>query len=401
MNNSIGREYIRLAFQIEQHVAGFIDGYFGPPELKAEAESAGKLPVAQLQARVAALQEAIATADMETDRRDFLLPQVRAMATILRRLAGEELSLVEEAQGCFDITPRREDEAGFEAALRELDTLLPGHGNLTDRMEAWDAQFILPPEQVLPAMERALAEVRRRTLALFDLPAGEAVELEIVTNQPWSGYNWYRGGYRSLVQTNTDLPVKAHHLPELMAHEAYPGHHTEHALKEARLYQEADRLENSILLLLAPESTVAEAIATVAAEVIFPTDAARLDWLGNEFYPALGIEVDVEQQLRIERGAEKLAGVGGNAAFYLYEDGWSDERLVAYFMAYGLSTEKRARQRLRFIANADYRAYIFNYFYGKKLLKQAMAVGGGLDVFRWALNVPVTPTALAQKAALS
>lgn len=401
MNNSIGREYIRLAFQIEQHVAGFVDGYFGPPELKTEAEAAGKLPVSQLRARVAALQEAILAAGMATDRRDFLLPQVRAMETILRRLAGEALSLVEEAEGCFDITPRREDEAGFEQALRELDTLLPGTGNLPARMEVWDAQFILPPEKVMPAMELALAETRRRTLALFALPAGEAVELETVTDQPWSGYNWYLGNYRSLVQTNTDLPVKAHHLPELIAHEAYPGHHTEHIIKEARLYRQANRLENGILLLLAPESTIAEAIATVAPEVVFPADADWLDWLGREFYPALGVTADVEQHLRIEKALEKLTGVGGNAAFYLYEDGWSDERVVDYFMAYGLSTEKRARQRLSFIANPDYRAYIFNYFYGKKLLKQAMLAGGGLDVFRWALSEPVTPSMVAQKAGIS
>lgn len=397
---TIGQEYITLALHINQHLDGFVDSYFGPPELKAAVEAAGTQEISALQRRTAELQEALDAVEMTVDRRDFLVPQVWAMQTVLRRLAGEDLSLTEEVEACFDITPQRIAEAELETALGQLDSLLPGKGDISVRLEAWETQFDLPSGKIMLAMNLALTETRRRTLALFDLPKGETVELELVSDQPWSGYNWYLGNYKSLVQTNTDLPVRAHNLPGLMAHEGYPGHHTEHVLKEEALVKKANRLEHRIFLLLAPESTVAEAIATVAEDIIFPTEADLADWLANEYYPALGITVDVSQQLGLQQAREKLAGVGGNAAFYLHVDGWADKKVVDYFRHYG-SSEKRARQRLRFIGNPTFRAYIFNYFYGKKILKRACEVGDAVEVFRWALTEPVTPSAIAARGIVS
>lgn len=393
----IGQEYVRLALRLGRHVEGLIDGYYGPPEFKAEACAGEPREVGALRDDAARLGESIAAADMDAQRRDYVTRQVRAMQTVLRRLSGEELSLSEEVRGCFDITPQRIPESEFEAGLRELDELLPGHGDVAMRRTQWNRQFELPKERVLPVLETALAEVRRRTLALLHLPTDEGVEMQLVSNQPWSGYNWYLGQNRSRIDVNTDLPVRADGALHLLAHEAYPGHHTEHLLKEQRWYRQAGRLEHSILLLLAPESLVAEAIATVALDVVFPEREGRAEWLRTVLYPQAGIMVDVALQLRLEQVAEKLGGVGGNAAFLLHEDHRPEEEVVAYLQRYGLFTEKEARQSLRFIRNPTYRAYIFNYFYGRHLLQQAFAVGGVRDVFRWVVSEPVTPSAIVAR----
>ena len=58
---------------------------------------------------------------------------------------------------------------------------------------------------------------------------------EVVTDKPWSGFNYYEGGYRSRVAVNADLKQQMANLPRLVAHESYPGHHTEHCRKEAGL----------------------------------------------------------------------------------------------------------------------------------------------------------------------
>lgn len=42
---------------------------------------------------------------------------------------------------------------------------------------------------------------------------------------------------------NVDLPVWSHRLPDLVAHELYPGHHTEHAWKEHALVRGRGILE--------------------------------------------------------------------------------------------------------------------------------------------------------------
>ncbi len=48
----------------------------------------------------------------------------------------------------------------------------------------------------------------------------------MVTDKPWSGFNYYLGNYTSTVAVNADLKQQMSNLPRLVAHESYPGHHT-------------------------------------------------------------------------------------------------------------------------------------------------------------------------------
>ena len=48
------------------------------------------------------------------------------------------------------------------------------------------------------------------------------------------GYNWYQGDYRSLIQINTDFPVRIA-ARDLGCHEGYPGHHVFNMLLERDL----------------------------------------------------------------------------------------------------------------------------------------------------------------------
>ncbi|MBN9618191.1 MAG: extracellular solute-binding protein, partial [Actinobacteria bacterium] len=69
--------------------------------------------------------------------------------------------------------------------------------------------FEVPIEAARTIVPAIVAEVRRRTAALVRLPENESVELSFVSDKPWSGYNWYLGGNRSLIEINTDLWKKA------------------------------------------------------------------------------------------------------------------------------------------------------------------------------------------------
>ena len=95
----------------------------------------------------------------------------------------------------------------------------------------------------------------------YGLPDGETVEYQIVTDEPWSGFNYYLGGFRSRVAINADLPHRLSQLPHLVAHEAYPGHHTEHCRKERGLVGAGGRLEHTVFLVNTPECLVAEGLA--------------------------------------------------------------------------------------------------------------------------------------------
>ncbi len=388
----IGRAYLRLAFQIDQLVPGFIDAYFGPPEWRAADEADGAIPPADLHHNAKALLRDIATISDEL-RREWLTQQVTAMLTTLRRVEGDTLPFDEELRLVYDIHPQWTDEREFDDALRVIGDLLPGPEgeSLADRLEAWDARFDVPKEKLLPLLAACRDEAQRRTRQLFALPQGEKVILQIVENQPWSAYNWYLGDYRSRVDVNTDLPVRANAMLRLMTHEGYPGHHTEHATKEQLLYRQQGHAEACVQLINAPECVISEGLADLAREIIF-TEPELEAWLRDEFYPQAGIVADVERDRAIAHALRKLRPVSGNAAFLLHRDGADEQTVVSYLQHYGADTEKQARQSYRFISNPLFRSYVFNYHYGRELLDRYISAGDRIARFRTLLEQPLTPS---------
>src|SRR5262245_4683577 len=141
--DDLSRDYLSLSFAIERCFPGFIDAYFGPPELK-EAALAGPEPdPADLLARAHDLASAIAAADLIDSRRGFLAAQVRAMVTICRKLADEPIEYRDEVRTLFDVEPAFTHEAAFDTAIAELDELLPGEGDVRERMIAWRQQYVV------------------------------------------------------------------------------------------------------------------------------------------------------------------------------------------------------------------------------------------------------------------
>jgi hypothetical protein len=389
--DEIGRSYLSLALHLDRHFEGFVDAYFGPADLKKQVQAGEPRPLAALADDAAQLQSALRACDYDAQRREFLLKQVGAMAAVVRNLGGGHLGFVEEVELCFDLKPETADEALFEEAHARLEQAVPGPGTLLERLVAWRQSMELAPERILPVFDLARQETRRRTQALFDLPPDEELEVQLVKDQPWSAYNWYLGGHRSRIDINTDLPVRANTAVPLMAHEAYAGHHTEHALKEYLLYEGEGRAEQAVQLLLAPECVLSEGIADSAQDIIFDEEGLAA-FLREEIYPLAGLpQADVEQQMRIARASELLSGVSGNAALLLYRDGRPAAEVQTYIEHYGLRTPKEAAQTMRFIQNPLFRSYIFNYASGKALLAPLLKGNGAVANFRRLLAEPMTP----------
>ncbi len=370
----LSRAYVLLAFGIERHVPGYVDAYVGPDTLRDEALTGEPPEPARLLDAARALAVGVAeTAGSET-RVGYLTAQVAAMIVTCRRLAGERLAYRDEVRSCFDVEPERTPDETFQEAIAELDALLPGEGPVAERMIAWRRRFEVTPEAAQRLIDVIVPEIRRRTAAIVELPAGEAVEFRFVTDQPWSGYNWYLGDAHSRVELNTDLPIHAHRLTDLLCHEAYPGHHTEHAVKERRLYRELGYGEHAIQLINTPECVIAEGIATLAEGVAFPGDE-RFLFQAERVYPLVGLDGDPEREAAIARAQRALRAVPGNAALLLHDDGRDETEVVTYLQRFGLLSAAEARQRLRFIADPLWRAYIFTYHAGYDVLGAWLNVG--------------------------
>jgi hypothetical protein len=370
----ISHEYVTLAFGLERLVPGFVDAYVGPPAVKAAALDGDAPEPRLLQDQLRSLLIRIAESDdLVASRVGYLAAQLEAMLTICRGLAGETIAYPDEVRHLFDVDAKRVPDATFQAAIAELDAILPGTGPVTARMTAWRRQFQISPETALRIIKLIEPELRRRTLAFVDLPSAEAIEFRFVQNQPWSGYNWYLGNGKSRVELNTDLPLEANRLTDLLCHEGYPGHHTEHTLKE-RLYLDFGYGEQAIQLINTPECIISEGIASLAEEVLLGPEGV-ISFRHEFVYPVAGIRVDPDLEARVKAASGALRGVAGNAALMLHHDGRSAAEVHAYLIEFGLMSAPNATKRLEFISSPLWRAYTFTYHAGYDLLGAWLATG--------------------------
>lgn len=371
--DSFGKDYLRLVLEIHaHHIDGYVDAYYGPPEIKHEVESNGPEKPAALLSRVVDLQTRIPTADPA--RHAYLSATLRAIECTIRMLNDEDIDYLDEVSRLYDIQPQLVDESRFEAAHRALDQVLPTNPadkSLEARLQSWQKTFEIQTEQALPLLELARSETRTRTSNLVTLPPGESVEVKLVKGQPWSAYNWYLGRGRSLIEFNTDMPLHADRLLDTFAHEGYPGHHTEAILKEQILYKAKGYTEQSAMLLHSPAAVIAEGIAVCALEMIFPGDS-HLDWNAGVMFPAAGISFPteaVDQMRQIRKAAKDLRYVNGNGAILYHTGQLNQEKTIDYFRSYGLMTAERAAKSFGFISYPLYRSYIFTYTAGHDLIR--------------------------------
>lgn len=382
----LAEKYVRLAHALDAHTPGYIDGYFGPAEWAVKEAR----PVKALRGEVQNLAEAVHS-ERHEPRRRFLEAQVRAMHTSVRLLAGEEVPYEEEVRGLYDIAPERTDDAQLDAALGQLNDLLPGEGDLLARELPLRARVQVDLKKLPELMDLILAELRARTEKAFGLPRGERFETRLVQREPWGGYNWPLGQLRSRIDINTDLPIYLHNLPGLLAHEGYPGHHTEHAWKEALLAEGEGRREHTLLLINAPECVVSEGVATVALSQIMTRSEVR-DWLTGELANLAGADPEaLDVLLRAGEAKEALGAVSGNAALMLHGEGRGEAEVQAYLEHYGLRTPEQARKNLEFIRHPNFRSYIFTYTAGEALLGPLLGGENRAQVFRRLLTESVTP----------
>jgi hypothetical protein len=393
------RGFIRLALLINRHFDGFVDAYIGPSFIKEEVEQEGSVEPPALLAEAERLLAILPSAGYANRRTEYLMRQMLAIRLICAKLCGQSFSYSEEVATCFNIKPERVAAQVFENALTELDELVPGKGSLVERLEERKKWLTIPPARLMEVSTFACEEVRKRSAQFLDLPEGETLEIVEVKNEPWNAYNWYLGNYKSLIEINTDLPVQATYISRLVCHEAYPGHHIEHALKEQKLFREKGYLENSIMLINTPECVISEGIGNTAARIVF--DGNELfEWQVSEIFPRCGIEGgNATEEARIAKAQGELNWVGGNVAFMIHEDGASDDEAVAYLKRYSLSNEDEARKALSFIKSPLWRPYIFTYLVGEPLLRVITQGEQRKSVFRKLLGEQIYPDLCLEWAA--
>lgn len=383
---TVAERYVRLVLAVGQHDGDYVDAYYGPAEWRAEAE-AGKVPLATLDARASAIERDLSatglTPPMAADaelwglRRQYLARQLSAIRAKLSMLQGRTLTFDEESRALYDAVAPTHTEAEFQTILKDLDARLPGEGTPIERYDRYKSQFVIPPARLDRVFQEAIRACRERTLRHVTLPADERFTVEYVTGKSWSGYNWYQGNYRSLIQVNTDLPVYIDRAVDLACHEGYPGHHVYNVLLEKHLLRDRGWVEYSVYPLFSPQSLIAEGTANFGIEVAFSRDD-RLAFERDVLFPLAGLDgARAAGYYEVLELVDRLS-YAGNEAARRYLNGAIDRAgATAWLERYAMYPKPRAEQRVRFID--QYRSYVINYNLGKDLVRQYVEARAGRD----------------------
>jgi hypothetical protein len=399
------REYLLLGLRFDRVEEGYVDSFTGDPQLRRQVADEATPDPADLARQAKRLLAQVPGSGLDGPRADYLSAHLKALACAGRKFAGEQVGFVEEVREYFDVDIVKGDPQRYRDAHRRLDEVIGGTGSLAERMHAYRSGEEIPPARLEEAIHAFSSALRDKVRATYPLPEAETITYEVVTDKPWSGFNYYLGDYKSTVAVNADLKQQMSNLPRLVAHESYPGHHTEHCRKEAGLVARDGQAEQTIFLVNTPQCLMAEGLADLALYAVVGDEASGATGNGQnwgpwaaEIYADLGLRFDGERAAAISEASAALADVRQDAALMLHDEHRDVDEVVAYLSTWLLTSETRARQMLKFLSSPLWRAYTSTYVEGYRLLR------GWLDArpaevslterFGRLLDEPLIPSAL-------
>ena len=403
--DAIAEAYVKLGLAFGNHDPDYVDAYLGPAEWREEADRA-KPSLPEIRSRAAQLIDALGaeippdTDEMTRLRQRALRKNIEALAARVEMIDGRQLSFDQESSALFDAVAPIKSESEFQVILDELAQLLPGEGSLLDRYEAFRKQFEIPPDRLDAVFQAAITECRARTTRFISLPKQESFEVEYVTDKPWNAYNWYKGGYHSLIQVNISLPVHIGDAVGLACHEGYPGHHVNNILWERDLLHGRGWVEFSLYPLFGPKSVINEGSAEYGIRMAFPGEE-RITFEREKLFPLAGLDpARVEEYHQVRDLVLELDYVRNEAARRYLDGEFDKQQTIHWLERYALISAPRAERNVQFIDK--YRSYVINYNLGKDLVRHYIETSGGAappieqrwQAFERLLASPLTPSDL-------
>jgi hypothetical protein len=406
--NGIAEGYVKLVLEVGNYDPMYVDAYYGPKEWKPKEENLPPDSIAfkklisitdSLLNELELLSEYKAT-ELETLRYRYLYKQLFSVKARVIILNGSVLPFKLESRALYDVTPVIESEDSLQKIIDELDNILPGKGEISERIATLRKNFEIPKNKIAVVFDEAVKECRRRTTKYINLPAGENFKAEYVVSKPWGAYNWYKGNLFSVIQIATDFPIYIDAAVGLAAHEGYPGHHVYNILLEQNLVKDKGWIEYTVYPLYSPESLIAEGTAVVGEELIFPGNE-RMVFEKEILFPLAGLNTkDADIYYKALSLQEKLSGAGVVAARNYLNGDWTKDQTVAWLQKFQLRTKERAEKYLSFIET--YRSYVVTYNMGKIIIEEYLDNNGGTkdnlakrwEIFSKLISTPQTPSGL-------
>ncbi len=342
--NNISENYVKLVLRAGQTDKDFVDAYYGPTAWEPKDKLETKDDTVKM------LDECSADADSLLNKLDdlgkekadkiqqmryrFLYKQLLAVKAKIFMEKGGSFTFDQESKDLYDAVSPEYPEKHYTEILDRLNVLLPGKGSLSKRLVDFKKSFIIPKDKIDTVFKAAIQECRNITLRHIKLPESENFKVEYVTDKPWSGYNWYKGNYFSLIQVNTDLPIYIDRAIDLAAHEGYPGHHVYNTLLEENLVKKRGWMEFTVYPLFSPQSLIAEGTANFGIDMVFPGEA-RIGFERDVLFPLAGLDTSkADEYFKLLKLTHELSYAGNEAAKNYLDGKWSREKTAEWLEKY-------------------------------------------------------------------
>ncbi len=337
-----------------------VDAYTGPDEFHPKKQSNKKTP-AELVHAIHQTFDILRDEIEDPIRLEYMMGELHSLNIVVDWVAGKEMSYAELVEGLFHIKLKRfsEDELDRNIQLlAEQISEFPGD-DLLDKVTKFGTEGEITGNALKQLIETELQEKSLEVGRMFrdkvyskmgaSVP-DNGVQYEVVRNEPWSGYNWYQGGFKSLNQFNIDSKFNKVSLLNVIYHEY--EHHVSNLWRE-KAYLNSRNLELSIVPLHTGRCVISEGTADCAKEF-------------------LGVANDSPRNLVDDTLYVLRRMVGINAAIMLNDEGKSADEAVDYMVDRGFRSRESAQQSLNFISPTRkdgklnfFAPYIFTYFLGR------------------------------------
>ena len=293
-------EFVELATTLGWHRSQEVDSYIGVPSLDMRLKSSAP-SMLELEASVKDLLLRVqANIEFSDSQRSRLFQEKLVRLSMLLSIinTSEVYSFKDEVAQLYELAEGEDlTQSGDESKdsnLEALDELLPGRGTLSFRVAAFRNQFIIPANKRREVFEAALAECRQRTMAHWDLPTQEKLEIQW-TRDVSAAWHQYDGGFKSTLKMN-DLSIGFIHTAiDVACHEGYPGHHAQFVMMEAGHGDSGFATEDSVFLTRTPASVIREGAANLGVELAFSL-SQRIEFEREVLAPLAGITFPDEEK---------------------------------------------------------------------------------------------------------
>jgi len=395
------KDYVLLALRIDRlfnkEGTYYIDSYIGPESLKTKVEKEELFTAKNLIKDTKRLKNKIDNIKFENSRKKFIKKHLLAFQTILEILNNDNISLKKQVKNILDLDLVWTDEKVFEEGLKLFKDGLPGSGDLNQRYNEWlqrNTYFFDDNQKMLSLINELIKVVRDYSKNIVNIPNDDVI-VELVSNKNYGASTRYIGNLKSKLKINKDIPFNFFQAIPLIAHELYPGHHTEFLMKEKYLVHDKGYFENQVFLLNSPQLVVSEGIGEIAFDMIISNDYF-LSYLVNDIYRKYKIKInDVNLKSLLQASRINSIDQIANNAVMMFEDGRSEDEIKKYVGKYTLQPDFMLEHLLSNIKSSQFKKiYSITYYQGKKLVQDYINRGNKIKRFNELLKIQSYPTLL-------